>query len=289
MPTTVKRTTAYVEITDQCNLNCVHCYIDARKKRQKPASKDAFLKVLEYLAEKGFRNVWVSGGEPLLHTELDGILASLYRMKYRIGISTNATLMNPAFLERNAGVISAYQVSLEGAQKYNDSIRGDGNFDVVLRGLALLQKRRSYFGIQVSNTCLENVAACVRIARAYEASWLRVASDLHTCWSVSDALVRSLAELRRRNMRHFDLVSDAIGPDALDRETIALMLVVRSNCSFSYWPTSTRSFDSLDSCINESERIEEIIWNRMLSERSQVYHFSVTNRMNAAIQDIENE
>lgn len=74
-----------VELTELCNLSCVHCYLD----RTKPSLLDANIaaKIADLALDAGFYEVYITGGEPLLNKifldvykvfRLKGFITSIY-------------------------------------------------------------------------------------------------------------------------------------------------------------------------------------------------------------------
>lgn len=89
----------------------------------------------------GENTIYLSGGEPLLHEEFPFFIAYTYRLFDRINLLTNGIEI-PHCIE----LLNCYkeklrvQVSLEGTEEINDSIRGNGVFKQVISSLLLLQK-----------------------------------------------------------------------------------------------------------------------------------------------------
>lgn len=129
-------------ITQVCDLHCRHCY--DRSERSTLAAPEA-IRVLDdlrsFCRDRGVQGaVSFTGGNPLLHPKF----LDIYRAAVDRGFST-AILGNPTPAERIREIVRVripafFQVSLEGLREHNDSIRGDGHFDRVLRFLADLKE-----------------------------------------------------------------------------------------------------------------------------------------------------
>jgi selenobiotic family peptide radical SAM maturase len=128
-------------ITQACDLHCKHCY---DRSDRSLLTLDQAIKVLDDL-RSFVRNrhvqgaVSFTGGNPLLHPHFNAI----YRAAVERNFST-AILGNPASAARIEEIISIgkpafYQVSLEGLPEHNDSIRGEGHFDRIMKFLAVLR------------------------------------------------------------------------------------------------------------------------------------------------------
>ncbi len=129
-------------LTQACDLSCRHCY-DRSSRSQ--VTLPAGLAILDDMATFcRDRNVpgqiTFTGGNPLLHPDF----LELYQAALDRGMMT-AILGNPTrkdVLERICAVSKPefYQVSLEGLQEHNDSIRGSGHFE---RALSFLEDLRA--------------------------------------------------------------------------------------------------------------------------------------------------
>lgn len=147
---------AEVDITDNCNLRCAHCY--HFKGKEELNSKDLPLEVwrkrFEGLHKAGVRIVLLVGGEPALRSDVlmlaDGVFPFLF-------IITNGTVKVPD--EFNHLLF----VSLDGGRERNDSIRGDGVFARVMSNYA--RDSRVVFNVTVTNDNYKEVENIVTIAK----------------------------------------------------------------------------------------------------------------------------
>lgn len=75
-----------------CNLNCSYCdtrYSCENEEYSEMSIDEIIAKVMEY----GCRNVTITGGEPLLHTDLIELLRALKKGLYEVNIETNGSFM----------------------------------------------------------------------------------------------------------------------------------------------------------------------------------------------------
>jgi selenobiotic family peptide radical SAM maturase len=129
-------------VTQACDLHCKHCY---DRSNRSPMTLDQAIHILDDLrAFCASRNVLgaisFTGGNPLLHPAF----TEIYRAAAERGF-TAAILGNPASRARIKELIaiqmpSFFQVSLEGLQEHNDSIRGAGHFERILSFLDVLRE-----------------------------------------------------------------------------------------------------------------------------------------------------
>ena len=133
-----------LDITNICNLKCVHCYQPERTGGELPFS--SWQKILEQysaLAEKLALKPWfgISGGEPTLSPLFAPILEEIHGRWPQAGVAviTNGTALS----EKIVSVLKAHgasvQISLDGPDaERHDLIRGAGSFARMMEGRKLL-------------------------------------------------------------------------------------------------------------------------------------------------------
>ena len=117
---------AEVDVTDNCNLRCKHCYHFHGKGdfRTQELSVHVWEKRFHALYKSGIRYVLLVGGEPALRNDVLMLVDQVFPFVYVI---TNGTIkISEEFNHR-------LFVSIDGSQKTNDLIRGKGVFSRVMR------------------------------------------------------------------------------------------------------------------------------------------------------------
>jgi radical SAM protein with 4Fe4S-binding SPASM domain len=134
------RPIVFWNITYQCNLKCVHCYIRALQKRDpNELTTEEAKRVAEELAEIGVPLVIFSGGEPLVRSdfwEIAEVLAN--RSRPKISLSTNGTLITREVAEKLKSYGFSYVgVSIDSINpEWHDKFRGvKGAFEAAVRGI----------------------------------------------------------------------------------------------------------------------------------------------------------
>ncbi len=96
----------------RCNLACAYCneYDDVSK----PVDVDLMLQRVDHLAKLGATLIMISGGEPLLHPELEKIIARIRHHGRIAGMITNGYLLMPDRIQRlNAAGLDHLQISID--------------------------------------------------------------------------------------------------------------------------------------------------------------------------------
>jgi len=121
---------AHVIPMRRCNLACAYCneYDD----HSKPVSLDVMYQRLDRLARLGTSIITISGGEPLLHPDLDLIIARVRKHGMIAGMITNGYLLTAERIQRlNRAGLDHLQISI-------DNVMPD---DVSKKSLKVLDKK----------------------------------------------------------------------------------------------------------------------------------------------------
>src|ERR1035437_2225594 len=114
----------------RCNLSCTYCneYDDFSP----PVPTDVMIQRINRLADLGTSILTLSGGEPMLHPDLDDIIAAMRRRGVIAGMITNGYLLMPDRIKRlNQAGLDHMQISI-------DNVKPD---DVSKKSLKVLDKK----------------------------------------------------------------------------------------------------------------------------------------------------
>lgn len=113
------------QITDQCHLNCPHCYASSTPEGEHATLADVEL-ALGQIAEVGTFQIAFGGGEPLLHPDLPRILERCHELGVVPNLTTSGFALSDANLELIAHYCGAVGISLEGVDDAFDRYRSSG-------------------------------------------------------------------------------------------------------------------------------------------------------------------
>lgn len=122
-----KKYFAEVDITDNCNLRCKHCYHfknPFKEIKKKEISLASWVKRFDTLHKKGIRFILLVGGEPTLRQD---VIELAYRKFPVVHIISNGIIKIPKKLGR-----LVIFLSIDGAKEKSEAIRGKGTFEKVL-------------------------------------------------------------------------------------------------------------------------------------------------------------
>ncbi|NQU17882.1 MAG: SynChlorMet cassette radical SAM/SPASM protein ScmF [Candidatus Saganbacteria bacterium] len=135
----------YFYLTDACNLKCQHCWISPKynkAKSNKELNFDLFCKIIEEAKPLGLRFVRLTGGEPLLHSQIEEIIKHVAKNNLVLDIESNGTLITPKFANLLGSIKKKnISISLESTDpKKHYSFRGvSGSFKKTITGILNLK------------------------------------------------------------------------------------------------------------------------------------------------------
>jgi radical SAM protein with 4Fe4S-binding SPASM domain len=138
--------TLQIELTERCNNDCIHCYINRpahdRSAKQKEMTTGQVEELLREAAALGALTVTLTGGEPLLRDDFEALYLFARTQGLRVRLLTNATLVTPrlARLFSRVPPLEKVQITLYGmrAASYEAVTRTSGSFERAWSGIQLL-------------------------------------------------------------------------------------------------------------------------------------------------------
>jgi len=145
-----------MELTERCNNNCIHCYInlpvDDIKAKEKELKTDEIKEILKEAASLGCLQVRLTGGEPLLREDFEELYLFARRLGLKVLVFTNATLLTAHLVGIFARIppLEKIEISLYGMKRksYEAVTRVPGSFDAAWRGINLLLEKRVPFVVK---------------------------------------------------------------------------------------------------------------------------------------------
>ena len=144
------------ELTRSCNLACVHCRASAERGPYSGelSTKECF-RIMDEIAPVGKPVLILTGGEPLLRTDIFELARYGSDKGFRVVMATNGTLITEETIRKmKASGIQRISVSLDGPNaKTHDSFRTvNGAFEGSLRGIEMAKRGGLEFQINTTIT-----------------------------------------------------------------------------------------------------------------------------------------
>ena len=134
---------AAVEITTHCNLSCNYCYANSGPHSQMYMNLEQIKHVFDELEVMEIPILWITGGEPLLHPEIEKILKEAQNRGFYVIVATNGTPLykNERLLSIVKNYVDEIQIDLDGARKEtHEFYRGPGTYEKVIWSIKNLTK-----------------------------------------------------------------------------------------------------------------------------------------------------
>jgi uncharacterized protein len=132
------RNNCYIHVTFDCNLRCAHCYADAGDSKEE-MDIGRFEELIEQAIDEKFRQIVITGGEPLIHTQR-GRLLDICEKHGGKGVNlVLRTNLTGSFTEDDFRVLAKafdqVAVSVDGNEQTHESRRGTGTYENMTRNL----------------------------------------------------------------------------------------------------------------------------------------------------------
>jgi radical SAM protein with 4Fe4S-binding SPASM domain len=151
------RPVVFWNLTDRCNLACIHCYSKSGPGRttEGELTTAEALSVIDDLADLGVPLILFTGGEPLMRTDIWDLARHTRSRGLKMALSTNGTLITPDVAHRikESGIEYA-GISLDGAtRETHDRFRNSpGAFEQTIRAFAACREAGLRRGVRVTLT-----------------------------------------------------------------------------------------------------------------------------------------
>ena len=170
LPRSIRPLSAHIKLTENCQARCISC--DYWKSRwQDHLDTEHAIDLLNQIGGAGIRALRLTGGEPLLRTDLFQVLqqadASAFK---RIILQTNGLLIKKLHREINDSPITNICVSIDGLKDTNDQIRGiRGYFDLGLEGIRLLRNKKVAISVTMNRISVGELEKLAEVAQTVSA------------------------------------------------------------------------------------------------------------------------
>lgn len=160
----------YLDVIGKCNNRCKYCYKSPSEEEEVPY--DIVVKKIEDVKKSGLIDrpiVYVTGGEPLLHSQIFRILKYLKDKRYFVVLCTDGKLICPDTIERIAELVDMVQLPLDHPEEeINDQIRGKGSYNWVMNAIEFLNDKDVPFIVSITPSIYNIKNIHILISLAYE-------------------------------------------------------------------------------------------------------------------------
>lgn len=129
----------YLHLTFDCPLRCPHCYAEGGERKTDELAAAQFASIIREAADRRFRSVVLTGGEPLVYSEFDELMS----LAADIDRKGTALILRSSFgfaisderLKAVCGLFDEIVVSVDGDRESHDARRGAGRYERTVENL----------------------------------------------------------------------------------------------------------------------------------------------------------
>jgi len=124
-----------ISVTSRCNLKCVYCYSEEDNRRAADVPRQELFGIIDEFYALGTRVILLQGGEPLLHPDIDEIIAYVKSRGMYCALTTNSLSLEAhvAALKK----LDQVQLSIDGDKEITEANRGTGVYASLLEAVKL--------------------------------------------------------------------------------------------------------------------------------------------------------
>lgn len=170
---------ALLAVTEKCNLRCRHCYQASAAATE--MTLEQIEQILDAVAGAGVLFLTITGGEPAIRADLEGIIEAAVDRRFAVKLKTNGTLLDRERIARlsGAGLAEVHLSLYDDRPAIHDAFVGlEGAWRLVWDTVGFFRKQG--VGVQVACNAMaanaDRVSRIVDLCEAHGATW---AIDLH--------------------------------------------------------------------------------------------------------------
>lgn len=140
-------------MTNRCNLSCMHCYSKATLQSEDALSFSDIASTLEQMRDAGVKFLIISGGEPLTRGDIFDIANVCRELGIVTSLSTNGLHIRSSNVQKIADSFDYIGISIDGSEKTHDRFRAlEGSYAMSISALRLLLGHTQRVGIRFTIT-----------------------------------------------------------------------------------------------------------------------------------------
>ena len=160
----------FFELTDQCNLQCMHCGSSCSAQNKQFLDPDKVKEIIKNAAVLEPRvHIVLTGGEPLLYPEFDEIISVLKQKGLYWSVVSNAMLVTDETAKKLSDHhIYSVSVSLDGSEYEHNRLRRNSHaYEQAVRGIRILRQNDIYTQITsvITKRTLQDLDALYKTVR----------------------------------------------------------------------------------------------------------------------------
>lgn len=140
-----KLTFLFFELTDCCNLKCIHCGSKCDSHNSTFLKYESISKVLTNVSSALNPEeimICLTGGEPLLHKDVFKIIQRSKALGFKVGMTSNGTLISKVVANQlKESGLDTISISIDGLKNTHDAFRQlEGSYNLAMKGIQNLKE-----------------------------------------------------------------------------------------------------------------------------------------------------
>ena len=137
-----------------CNFQCSYCEASAGTPAENELTTEEALAMVDDIAAMGVKRFAVSGGEPLIRSDILPIMSRAHAAGLNLGLISNGYLVEELWEKLRQFDYFLFFTSIDGLPEYNDRVRREGSFARVMKSLELFSSKQ--VGTRMINTVIHS-------------------------------------------------------------------------------------------------------------------------------------
>lgn len=250
-------------ISDQCQLNCAHCFHGTKQAIKKQLSFSEWCAVIDQFVKLGVKHFHIAGGEPFINDKSLQVMQYLdskkntHNIKY--GCITNGLSINKYISLINDLNIDYIDFSIDGLKKGHESLRGEDTFEKTIENLILTMEHVGTDKLYVSSAvCSLNYSEIPDMLE-----WLSTAGVtrffVQPIRPMGKALfLKTLLLSSYDYAQLIDMFTDKIDKISSSRNRIGLIIAVPPSMLENVCSQSNTAINALDAYLSNDEAIVKL-------------------------------
>ena len=136
---------AQIELTYRCNLNCIHCYCKGSEDKNKELTTKQWKKIIDEIHKEGCLEITFTGGEPLIREDFLEIYAYAKEKGFIITLFTNGQALTDEIISYLVNSpLSSIEITLNGITKdtYEAITQVEGSHPKIIKTINILKDKK---------------------------------------------------------------------------------------------------------------------------------------------------
>ena len=167
--------------TFECDSNCLHCASADKKAALDEVNTEEAKKIVDQVADFGATYFGITGGQPFLRMDLFEVLDYATKKGLSTSIITDGRLLDEEASKKIVKNQTKISISIDGAKKTNDAIRGKGAYEAAISAIKKLSCEKllnvlvytfANVSQSVTNVNEQDMRHVLDLAKKYGARWV---------------------------------------------------------------------------------------------------------------------